>query len=385
VGDANVRQRYSNPELGVLFGLPMALVLEFAVATEGIQLTNLVRQWLCGAPRLMSAYLVVMNRGRGKSWRDLVLVLGLIVVWAVIVAFSFWTERETSASALAWMHGHRLFLAGLVAFGTSVIVSRRRALKRSEAVRSWLAALPVRPAIARWEALAIETAPAVGAVCVWTAAFGVVGAVAVVAADTSIIELATTWVTVNAGIVVGAVLSYLARGPKAMDLPPGSRYVPHRRVISAASPVPSLWALGRWPVRQMFASARPKAVARVVMPILLLMPLGSSADTAMLVIAMFAVLSAVFLLVVATISVSKVSCRWLQPLPMRVRVLARALLIRPLGVILGGSSVAAWLFWVMGVAVSQSVMRGAVLMMISACVAVGGSLGVIHRTTKGRR
>jgi hypothetical protein len=39
----------------------------------------------------------------------------------------------------------------------------------------------------------------------------------------------------------------------------------------------------------------------------------------------------------------------------------------------------------MGVAVSQSVMRGAVLMMISACVAVGGSLGVIHRTTKGRR
>jgi hypothetical protein len=185
VGDANVRQRYSNPELGVLFGLPMALVLEFAVATEGIQLTNLVRQWLCGAPRLRSAYLVVMNRGRGKAWRDLVLVLGLIVVWAVIVAFSFWTERETSASALAWMHGHRLFLAGLVAFGTSVIVSRRRALKRSEAVRSWLAALPVRPAIARWEALAIETAPAVGAVCVWTAAFGVVGAVAVVAADTS--------------------------------------------------------------------------------------------------------------------------------------------------------------------------------------------------------
>jgi hypothetical protein len=100
---------------------------------------------------------------------------------------------------------------------------------------------------------------------------------------------------------------------------------------------------------------------------------------------MFAVLSAVLLLVVAIISVSKVSCRWLQPLPMRVRVLARALLIRPLGVILGGSSVAAWLFWVMGVVVSQSVMLGAVLMMISACVAVGGSLGVIHRTTKGRR
>jgi hypothetical protein len=233
--------------------------------------------------------------------------------------------------------------------------------------------------------MAVETAPALGAMCVLTAAFGVVWVVAAFAAGISAGETVATWVAIEAGIVAGAWLSYLAPAPKAIDLPPGSRYVPHRRRVGLSAPNPSLSALGRWPVRQMFASARPKAVARAVMPILLLIPLGSSADTAMLVIAMFAVLGAVLLLVRATISVSKASCRWLQPLPLRAAVLARYLLIRPLAVILVAASTAAWLFWVMGVAPGEAVTRGAFLMMLSSAIAAAGSLATIHRTAKGRR
>jgi hypothetical protein len=345
---------------------------------------NLVRHRLRGAPRLMSAQLRLRNRGRRKVWRDSLLVLGLIIVWAVIAALLLFARHDASASWLASMYRHRLLLAGVAAVAAAVLVSRRRALRRAEAVRSWLSALPVDPVTARWEALALETAPAVGAMCVSTVAFGMGGAIAVFAPGISEIELAATWITINSGIIVGALASYMVPAPKAIDLPPGSRYVPHRRVAGAAAPIPRLSALGRWPVRQMFASARPKAVARAVMPILLLMPLGSSADTAMLDIAMFAVLGAVLLLVAATISVSKASCRWLQPLPLRVAVLARTILIRPLAVILGATSVAAWLFWVMGVAAGQSVIRGALLMILSSCVAMGGSLVAIHRITKGR-
>jgi hypothetical protein len=335
-----------------------------------------ILRWLRATPRLMSAYLVLLNRGWRGACGGLLAALGLIVVCTVIVAFS---------SVAGSMYRHRLFLAGLAAFAAGVVVARRRALKRAEAVRSWLAALPARPATARWEALAIETAPAVGAICVWTTALGIVAMIAALAADDSAIGLMSTWGTVSAGIVMGSFLSYLAPAPKPIDLPPGSRYVPHRHVTGTATLEPSLSALGRWPVRRMFASARPKAVARAVMPILLLMPLGSSADTAMLIIAMFAVLGAMLLLVAATISVSKASCRWLQPLPIKVAVLARSLLIQPLAVIVGGTSVGAWLFWVMGVGVGQSAIRGALLMLLSSCFAVGGSLGAIYRTSKGRR
>jgi hypothetical protein len=283
------------------------------------------------------------------------------------------------------MHLHRLFLAGLAAFAAAVLIARRRAVTRAAAARSWLSALPVHPVTARWEALAIETAPAAAAVGASTAAFGIAWMVKVFAVGISDIELAATCFAINMGVVVGASLSYLAPVPKAIDLPPGSRYVPHRRRVGAASPTPSLSALGRWPVRQMFASARPRAVARAVMPILLLMPLGSSADAAMLVIAVFAVLGAVVLLVAATISVSKASSRWLQPLPLRVAVLVRNLLIRPLAVIFGATTVAAWLFWVMGVAPGRAVTRGVLLMLLSSVTAVAGSLGAIYRITKGRR
>jgi hypothetical protein len=343
------------------------------------------RHWLRNAPRLMAGYLVWVNRGRGKAQRNLLLVTGLIIVWVVTVAFIFSTEQEAAASALAWMYRHRLFLAGTAACVTGALVSRRRALTRTESARSWLAALPVRRTIARWEALAIETAPALGAICIASATFGTAWAMVIFAAGISPTELASTWFAITAGIVVGALISCLVPVPKATELPPGSRYVPQRRVLGAGSPVPSLSALGRWPVRQMFASARPKAVTRAVIPILLLMPLGSTADAAMLVIAMFAVLGAVLLLVSAIIRVSKASSRWLQPLPLRPAVLARHLLSRPLAVIVLAALILAWLLWVMGAPAAQSLRRGVLLMVLSSFVAVVGSFAAMYRTNKGRQ
>jgi hypothetical protein len=188
----------------------------------------------------------------------------------------------------------------------------------------------------------------------------------------------------NSGIVVGALVSYWVPAPKVVELPPGSRYVPHRGAVGANGFIPSLSALGKWPIRQMFASARPKAVARAVMPILLLMPLGSSADSAMIVIAIFAVSGALVLLLSSTISVSRTGCRWLLPLPLRSALLARSLLLRPLALIVLATSADAWLLWVGGARIAQSVTVGAMTLIASSLVAVGGSLVAIYRVHKGK-
>ena len=241
----------------------------------------------------MAGYLAWLNRWRDHPRRDLLLAADLLAVWAIIAALLFATARPATAAALVWMHRHQFLLAGLAACMTAALVARRHAAQRSEAARSWLAALPVRRATARWEALAIAAAPALGAICIVAAAGGTASMTALFASDPAPGALASTWFAVTAGVVVGAMAGYLVPVPKPTEVPPGSRYVPRPRVLGARPPAPSLSALGLWPVRQMFASARPKAVTRAVLPILLMIPLGSTADAAMLVIAMSAVLGAV--------------------------------------------------------------------------------------------
>src|ERR1700733_5447903 len=195
---------------------------------EEFEVTALAGHRLRGAPRLMAAYLLLLNRG--KVWRDLLLVLGMSIAGAAAAALIFFSAADPSASPPAWMYRHRLFLSGLAAFASCVVVSRRRALQRAAAARSWLSALPVQPATARFEALATEMMPAVGAICISTAAFCGAGVAAMLTPGLTEIELAGMWLAINVGIVAGALASYSVPAPKPIDLPPGSRYVPHRHV-----------------------------------------------------------------------------------------------------------------------------------------------------------
>jgi hypothetical protein len=341
--------------------------------------------WLRNAPRLMAGYLTWLNRRRDHPRRHLLLAFALITAWAIIAALLFAALRPATAEALAWMHRHQFLLGGLAACMTAALVARRHAGQRSEAARSWLAALPVRRATARWEALAIAAAPALGAICIVAAAGGTAWIAALYASDPAPAALASTWIAVTTGVIVGAMAGYLVPVPKAAEVPPGSRYVPHPRVLGARHPVPSLYALGRWPIRQMFASARPKAVTRAVLPILLMIPLGSTAAAAMLVIAMSAVLGALLLLVSAIIRVSRESGRWLQPLPLPRALLARRVLVRPLAVIWAAALIAAWLLWVMGSPPTEALQYGFSLLVLSSSVAVVGSAAAISRTRAGRR
>jgi len=341
-----------------------------------------LRERLRSTPRLKTRYLVAVNRAHTRSLRNRWGLVGLFGACGVVVGVLL-IRRDASISATAWMYRHRIFLAGAGALLSAASVSMRRASKRAEAARSWLAALPVPAAIARWEAVAIETGPALGAIGIMATAFGMVALR--VWSDRSSTDLADSWCAITGGIILGALIGYAVPLPKPEELPPGSRYVPQRRVREPPAPRPSLAALGAWPVREMFARARPKVVTRAIVPILLAMPLGSTADVAMVVIGLSAVVGAMVLLVTASVSVSKASYRWLGPLPLSGAVLARYLLTRALVWITCGGLVAAWLLWVMGKTVGESLEIGILLAVLSSLIVAGGCLNGMYRATmRGR-
>jgi len=274
---------------------------------------------------------------------------------------------------------------GLAGWFAAVLVTGKRASKRTEALRSWLAALPVPPRIARWESFCLVMLPAVLVICCVTLAFAAVLPAAAVHPGFAGGALLATWLAVTGGATAGALFGYVLPAPKAEELPPGSRYVPHRRVAGATLPEPSLSALGLWPVRRMFAAARPKYVARATMVVLLLMPMGTFAYAAMLVVGIAAMGGGVVLLIFAVVDVSRASARWLQPLPLRCAALARHVLVRPLAAMLGAAPVMAGLFWALGAPPGQALRRVVYWMAAAAVIAAFAGGVAIYRTKDGRR
>jgi hypothetical protein len=282
-----------------------------------------------------------------------------------------WTQHAGVAQAIDWLRLHDLASGGLAAVASAIQVARRRVRKRAEFARSWLAAVPVRPSTARWEALIIETLPAMAALVVLTVL--TLGCGLVLAFDPGGYggSLLAVWAYVCAGVAIGALVSYAMPAPKPVVLPPGSRYVPHKKAHRAAEIRPSLAALGLWPVRQMFAWAQPKMVARATILILIMMPLGSTADVALVVIAVFGVSGALVLLWMAATSASRLVRRWMAPLPVRARVVTRALLLPTFGVMVGAGAVESLLLLALGVSYRMSAAAGLGVAVVG-CLAMGG-------------
>jgi hypothetical protein len=264
---------------------------------------------------LLAAFLIARNRGKHATRGNLMVVMAgagalLLLIWLAVAI----------GPALDWLEARRLASAAVCAVVGAMLVARHRVLKRAQFARSWLAAVPIHRAVARWEAVMIETLP--GTVLI--AAFALVCA-----------PHWRLWACLSAGIAIGSLASYAIPAPKPLDLPPGSRYVPHKKAKGAPTVRPSLKALGLWPLRQMFAWAQPKMVARATIPIFLAMPLGTMADTAMVVVGFSAASGALFLLVSAAISAGAKARRWTTPLPLQVGILLRFFLVPTLCAIAG--------------------------------------------------
>jgi hypothetical protein len=291
-------------------------------------------------------------------------------------------NRAATISMLAWLHRHDLFWGTIFAIVAGVLVSRRRALNQIAASHSWTAALPVELSTVKWQAIAVESVPALVLACALAAMFGSLTLIALV--DASIPAPIITWAAATGGVALGAGLSCLLPSARQEEIFESSRYVPHRRRAQLPIPAGSLSALGSWPVRQMFARARPKTVARAVIPVLLSVPLGSTAADVMLAIGFLAAIGALVLLVAAAISVSAKASRWLKPLPIDSGLLARRTLIPALAFMFCTATIESWLIWVIGSPVARSIATGVLTLVASMIVAVAGALSAIHASNKGK-
>jgi hypothetical protein len=110
----------------------------------------------------------------------------------------------------------------------------------------------------------------------------------------------------------------------------------------------------------MFARLQPRIVARTFVPILLAVPLNASAATAMVSAAIAACCGLLVLLVLSVVSVSGEAARWLLPLPVTMKRMARALWFPALMAFGSASVLTAWLLWVNGTGVQVSLKIGAV-------------------------
>lgn len=322
------------------------------------------------APRLAAAKLIRRNRGRhGRRYPAGVVLLGPALLIALL-----WAEAAVLPS-LDWLRLHGLFCGGLAAFAVALLIARRRAINRAEFARSWLAAVPVRASTARCEALLMETLPASAAIGVLTLAGISYSLVLLITGRAGIPACFAVWAYFCAGILLGVIGSFLVPQPKPADLPPGSRYVPHQRPRRSAKIQPSLRALGGWPIRQAFAWAQPKIVARTTIPVLAMMPLGTTADTAMVAIALFGIAGVLLLVCSAVNSAGRLARRWLAPVPVRSHAVIRAFLLPACAVMTAAGAIEASLLLVFNVSFRASAEVGTA-MAAAGCLIAG--IGVIR-------
>ena len=330
------------------------------------------------APRLAAAKLILLNRrvraGVKPAFALLLCVGGLMVL--------FWLEA-TVVPPLNWLRLHGLLCAGVAAIASAFMIARRRALKRAEFARSWLAAVPVRASTARWESLLIETLPAIAAIGLLSIASSSY-ALVLFMAKREIFALLAVWAYFSAGIAVGVIGSFLIPQPKPVDLPPGSRYVPHAKSRRAAKIRPTLSALGSWPIRQAFAWAQPKIVSRAIIPILVMMPLGTTADAAMVVIGLSGIFGALLLVWLGVISASRLARRWLAPVPVHSAEVIRAFLRPVCAAIVAASAIEVLLLVVLNVSYRTAAEVGACTAVMG-CVTVSGGLMWNWILRSGRR
>jgi hypothetical protein len=320
------------------------------------------------APRLAAAKLVRLNRRRRAGINPAILVLlGLGLLTALI-----WVEA-TVAPPLKWLRLHGLLCAGLAAVASALLIARRRALKRAAFARSWLASVPVSASTARWETLLIETLPAIAAIGLLTIASVTYTLLLLIAKGAEVFAPLAVWADLSGGIALGVIGSFLVPQPKPVELAPGSRYVPHQKLRRAAKIRPSLGALGAWPIRQAFAWAQPKIVARATVPILIVMPLGTTADTAMVTIALFGIVCVLLLVCSAVISASRLARRWLAPVPVRSGEVIRAFFLPTCAVIVAASVTESLLLLVFNVSYRSSAEVGACTAALG-CLTLSGSL-----------
>jgi hypothetical protein len=297
---------------------------------------------IAALPHIATRYLQCSNRfERVPIVR--VAALGLLAAM-VMGSWILWVHRLRVDEVLNRLQRHTVMTAVLAGIVTAAFVSHRRSVHAARTPRSWLAALPISPRIRRIEALALQVGPVL-AMMVLICGLGLLTSAMLALGGLSAKSGLVAWRSLLLGTFLGVGGGLIVPHPRPVSPYPGSRYVPHR-AAPGRHPVPSLAGLAIWPIRSMFAMLRPKTLSRTLLPVLIMMPLGTTAASGMVWIGIFIAWAALLSLIASVGSVFRAARRWLKPLPLPVGRLGFAISRRAVVVILGIGAVAAWLRWV---------------------------------------
>ena len=297
---------------------------------------------LTATPHLATLYVRFSNR---NETYHLVRFFSLGLLCAALgTMWLVWIHRAFAGAAFNELQQHSMTIAMLAGIVSAIAVSHQRSVHVARVERSWLAALPVSRRARCVEALALQLIPVI-AILVLISGFCLLTGAVFVVAGLAAGPCVVTWHAVVLGISLGAAVGLAVPLPKPVIPHPGSRYVPHR-AMRGRRPVPSIAALGIWPIRRMFAMLRPKALSRAMLLVLLTVPMGTTAAAAMVWIGQLGALMAFALLATSVVYVIRAARHWLRPLPLSSRRLGVTAAILPAMVMVGIGIVMAWLAWV---------------------------------------
>jgi hypothetical protein len=181
-----------------------------------------------------------------------------------------------------------------------------------------------------------------------------------------------------ASLIIGTAASYLLPVARAIDPLPGSRYVPQKSQRREASITASFKSLRMLPIRQVFAQATPKRIARSLMVILLSIGLQTFVDGALITIGICAMTGIQLLLALSLISTTLFTQSWLQPLPIcPSRIILRAW-YPSLAVTIGGSIFELYLLSLKQMSFALACKIVVIVLLGILLVAIGGSLVAVR-------
>jgi hypothetical protein len=269
---------------------------------------GLARSLASRRPALLAASLGSCNALRRSPARTGSIAALLIGACAAVLGF------PAIGAVLAWFAAHGV-LTGTISAGLFALpLMRRKSRLLASTSASWLAALPVSaPLSPRALGALLRLLPLLA-----LAGLAWAGGRIEAAAAAHLIGAAALGAL--AGVAVGAIVS------RALGLgAPGSQYASLRRARARWAEAPSLRPLSYWPVARGRIFSRPKSLARVALLVALCLPLGTSGELALVVLAACLAAYGLVLLSLAAARVAFEAARWLAPTGVDRRRFALAL------------------------------------------------------------
>jgi hypothetical protein len=241
-----------------------------------------------------------------------IVAVGIVVALALLIYLSV----RFAPSLLDGVNSHPVIVALLVAVESSVLAQLTRRRWEMAYSSNWLSTLPVsRPQRLGMIALHASVAPALVLTLLMFVALLVHAPVTLLAG----LSLAT---------VAGAVLGWFI--PQSAGENSAAPVATIGRQRQAAMLTATLASLSGWSTAQARVWLRPRSISRLLLPVMLSLPMGTSGNLAIALMTLLMLLVYLCVLLLAMREVVRASEAWLRPTPIGLIRLAVALLTRPL-------------------------------------------------------